>query len=57
VQTFSNLLPLTHAVQVVRPLMTGFPVEQPVLHLLVLSAYTVVALLIAIRLVRNRMMA
>lgn len=57
VQTFSNLLPLTHAVQVVRPLMTGFPVEQPVLHLLVLGAYTVIFLVIAIRLVKNRMMA
>jgi lipooligosaccharide transport system permease protein len=57
VQVFSNWLPLTHAVQVVRPLMTGLPVEQPGLHLLVLSAYTVVALLIAIKLVRNRMIA
>jgi lipooligosaccharide transport system permease protein len=57
VQSLAQLLPLTSTVALVRPLITGMPVDQPVLHLLVLTAYTVLALWLAIRLLRRRVMA
>lgn len=54
-QTLANVLPLTHAVYLVRPLVTGLPLQQPLLHLLVLGGYTGVALLLAIHVIRRRM--
>jgi lipooligosaccharide transport system permease protein len=56
IQGLSQLLPLSHTVAIVRPLVTGMPVNQPVVHLLVLAGYTAVALWLAIRLLRRRVM-
>ena len=49
-------LPLAHAVALIRPLMLGTPVENVALHLGVLIAYAVVALMVALVLLRRRML-
>ena len=55
VQRGAQLLPLTHAVAIVRPLMTGQALAQVVLHLSVLAAYTAGGFLLANRLFRRRL--
>ena len=55
-QTFVQLLPLTHAIALVRPLVTGGVVEQVPLHLGVLLAYAVVCYHFAVLLARRRLM-
>lgn len=55
VQSGAELLPLVHAVRVVRPLMTGAPLEHLVLHLSVLAAYSALGLCLAAYLVRRRL--
>jgi lipooligosaccharide transport system permease protein len=55
IQLGARLLPLTHAVELVRPLMTGGEVPEPVLHLLVLGAYAVAATRLATHLVARRL--
>lgn len=55
VQTAAQLLPLAHAVALVRPLMTGGVNETPLLHLAVLATWGVGALLLSIRLVEQRL--
>jgi len=53
----AELLPLTHAVAIVRPLMTGsWPASLP-LHLFVLVAYTAVSYAAATALARRRLLA
>ena len=54
-QTAVQLLPLSHAVALVRPLVVGLPVEQAWLHLLVLAGYALVAYYLAVVLVRRRL--
>jgi lipooligosaccharide transport system permease protein len=50
-------LPLTHAVEIIRPLMTGaWPAQAP-LHLSVMLAYGAVSYRVATRLVRRRLLA
>lgn len=56
VQWVVAVLPLVHAVDIVRPLLTGQPVEQFGLHLAVLLGYFGVTLALAIRLVRRRLL-
>ncbi len=51
----AQVLPLAHAVELVRPLMTGRPLHSPVLHLGVILAYLAVAVPLAITLVRRRL--
>jgi lipooligosaccharide transport system permease protein len=55
VQIGARLLPLTHAVAIVRPLMTGQDPTQVALHLSVLIAYAAGGFLLAIRLFRRRL--
>lgn len=55
-QGFVQLLPLTHAVDLIRPLVSGQPLEHVALHLAVLAAYTVAGYLIAAVLVRRRLL-
>jgi len=55
VQRGAQLLPLTHAVAIVRPLMTGQTLTQVAAHLSVLVAYTAGGFLLAIRLFRRRL--
>jgi len=55
VQMAAQLLPLTHTVDIIRPLTTGAPVENLPLHLAVLTLYGVASYLLALRLVRKRL--
>lgn len=57
VQWGAQILPLTHAVELVRPLMTGAPYSQPLLHLAVLTLYGAAGLYLACILLRRRLMA
>jgi lipooligosaccharide transport system permease protein len=54
-QTAVQLLPLSHAVELVRPLVVGLPVQQAGLHLLVLASYALAAYYLAVVLVRRRL--
>ena len=55
-QAIANALPLSHAVQLGRPLLLGHWPDDPLLHLLVLVAYGVAGFLVALRLFRRRLM-
>lgn len=52
----AQILPLAHAVDLVRPLMTGRPLENPLLHLGVILVYLAAALPLAVYRVRRRLM-
>ena len=56
IQTGAWLLPLAHAVELVRPLMTGRPLTGVALHLGVILLYLAVALPLAVALIRRRLM-
>jgi lipooligosaccharide transport system permease protein len=56
VQAVTQALPLTHAVQVVRPLMSGSAPQDLWLHLGVLLAYAIVSLYVALVLTRRRLL-
>jgi lipooligosaccharide transport system permease protein len=55
-QHITLMLPLAHAVELIRPAMLGRPVENAAIHLLVLALYVVVPFAIATVLFRRRMM-
>ena len=55
-QGFIQLLPLTHAVALVRPLVAGQPLTDVALHLAVLLSYAVVGFYLAVVLVRRRLL-
>ncbi len=55
-QGFVQILPLTHAVALTRPLVTGQDLTLPLLHLAVLTAYAAVAFYVAVALVRRRLL-
>lgn len=57
IQWLAQLLPLTHAVNLVRPLITGSPLNGPLVNLLVLAGYTWVTLTLAVRLIKRRITA
>lgn len=48
-------LPLVHAVELVRPLVANLPVSDVPLHVGVLAAYAIVGYLLAVRLIRRRL--
>ena len=54
VRWLSDLLPLTHAVELVRPLFMDRWPDSPLLHLTVLALYAVVAFWVALALTRKR---
>ncbi len=56
VQAFAQVLPLTHAVALVRPLMQGETPTQIVLHVVVLATYAAVAFYVATVLFRRRLL-
>ncbi|CAG2150997.1 ABC transporter permease [Cupriavidus plantarum] len=56
VRVATGFLPLSHAVALIRPLMLGTPVQGAALHLGVLLTYAVVALVVALILLRRRML-
>lgn len=55
IQTTVLIFPLAHAVQLARPLMTGQPLTHIILHLSVILLYGIVALTIAIALLKRRL--
>ena len=55
-QIVTGLLPLAHAVDLIRPAMLGRPVDNAVLHLAVLAAYAVGGFVVSAMLFRRRMM-
>ncbi len=55
-QAFAQALPLTHAVELVRPLMSGALPAGAALHLAVLAAYAVASIYIALVLTRRRLL-
>jgi lipooligosaccharide transport system permease protein len=55
-QGFVQILPLTHAVALTRPLVAGQDLTLPLLHLAVLAAYGAVAFYVAVALVRKRLL-
>ncbi len=55
VQQLAQLLPLTHALEIMRPLATGLPLDRLLLHLAVPALYGITAYLLALHLVRRRL--
>ena len=47
-------LPLTHAVALIRPLVTGVPLGEVALHVAVLAAFAIIGFYVAVALVRRR---
>jgi len=56
VQQVAGVLPLSHAVALVRPLMQGAVPDAIALHLAVLAAYAVAAFYTALALARRRLL-
>jgi lipooligosaccharide transport system permease protein len=56
-QAIANALPLTHAIELGRPLLLGRMPDNPLLNIVVLAAYAIVGILIALRLFRRRLMS
>lgn len=54
-QSLVQLLPLTHAVALVRPLVAGQPLSDAALHLAVLLAYAAIGYYVAVVLARRRL--
>jgi lipooligosaccharide transport system permease protein len=55
-QNAAQVLPLTHAVALARPLMNGAMPEGTALHVLVLAGYAAISLYIALLLTRRRLL-
>lgn len=51
----AQFLPLAHAIQLIRPLLTGAPVEQALLHLSVLAVYVVLPFWLCTAILRRRL--
>ena len=56
VQMIAQLLPLTHAVALIRPLLTEMPLTMPLLHLAVLALYAVAGFTLAAHLAARRLL-
>ena len=56
-QAVSSVLPLTHAVQISRPLVSGVAPSDALMHVLVLLGYAVAGLYIALVLTRRRLLS
>jgi lipooligosaccharide transport system permease protein len=54
-QTVSAILPLSHAIDLVRPLLNGLPPDNIMLHLTVMLAYTLLGFYLSLILFRNRL--
>ncbi len=54
--SFVQVLPLTHAVALARPIVTGGELVQPLVHVAVLTGYAVVGFYVAVALVRKRLL-
>jgi lipooligosaccharide transport system permease protein len=56
VQLVGDLLPLSHGISLSRALTLGLPVAHPVVNVAVLAAYAAASVLIAIALLKRRLM-
>jgi lipooligosaccharide transport system permease protein len=56
VQGAVQVLPLTHAVALTRPLIAGQPLTYPLLHIAVLAAYTFISYYLAVVMVRRKLL-
>ena len=56
-QLISQVLPLTHGIALARPLVAGLPIDNIGLHVLVLSAYGYIGMVIAINFTRKRLIS
>lgn len=56
VQSLVQILPLTHAVELIRPLLAGGPILQAPLHIAVLTAYAAGGYFLAVILARRRLL-
>ncbi|MFQ5581951.1 MAG: ABC transporter permease [Mariprofundaceae bacterium] len=56
VQLIAQILPLTHAVALMRPLLTELPLISPWLHIAVLAAYAACCMLLATHLAAKRLL-
>jgi lipooligosaccharide transport system permease protein len=54
--SFVQVLPLTHAVALARPIVTGGELVQPLVHIAVLMGYAGVGFYVAVALVRKRLL-
>lgn len=57
IQQIAKILPLYHAVQIVRPLLIGAPVTHIFSHLSVILLYTIAAYLVAVALLKKRVIS
>lgn len=55
-QSFVQVLPLTHAVALIRPVVAGRELADPLLHVAVLAAYATATYYLAVALVRRRLL-
>jgi lipooligosaccharide transport system permease protein len=55
-QSIVQLLPLSHAVDLIRPLVAGLPLSNVPLHVAVLAAYGTAGYFIAVHLTRRRLL-
>ena len=55
VQPIAKALPLTHAIELTRPLIAGLPVESAFIHILALCAYAFIGYYIAVIFIRKRL--
>jgi len=56
VQMLAQLLPLTHAVALIRPLLTDMPLTMPLLHISVLALYATAGFTLAAHLAARRLL-
>jgi len=56
IQIVAKVLPLSHAVDIVRPLMTGGAVEHAWMHLSIIAAYGIVSYFLVVILMQRRLL-
>lgn len=56
VQWLAQILPLTHAVALIRPLLTDLPMINPLLHIVVLLAYALLGYVLAAKFATRKML-
>ncbi len=55
-QALAQIMPLTHAIALIRPLLLGTPIDTPLLHIAMLAAIALLAFATALRLARRRLL-
>lgn len=55
-ELIASTLPLAHAIELIRPLISGTAIENPLIHILALSTYAFIGYYIATVMIRKRLM-